>query len=272
MPERRTVAKPQHAAAKATMVDAGSLRVAWGLAWLLDPSHAVGLVVQARRILRSGPTTRAWFEEGLGGEVATIGGLLDLFWPNPHELEQLSNSTGYSLGTSHGLAFKHLLKALGRPEWIRAEASLTHYRGGIVRTTTRYNAKGNLVKHRKKLFVKNARQVDIDGVAQFWTMTDEKPTCLAHKARAAGFRRYNLIYTPKNASSIPCLILYRHTVAQRLQALRLAFHTCGATPPPCPSLGKAPGAFNNTPEQAAAAALAETNMEKFPLGDPRFAN
>ena len=268
MPARTGTEKPRHAAAKASMVDTKSLRAAWGLAWVLDPSHAVDLVVQARRILRTGPATRAWFEEGLGAEAATIGGLLAMFWP---DAENLSNDGGYTLDPM-SLAFKKLLKALGRPEWARAEASLQHYRGSITRRSYRRNAKGDCVPTKRKGLWKNGRKVDIGGVARFWTMVDGRAASLADRARVSGYQREGFVYTPQNASSIACLILYRHTVAKRLQALRLAFHACGAFPPPTAPRGfyQTPTDFGHTPEQAAAAALGETKMEAFPLGGTWF--
>ncbi len=102
---------------KPVLVPATGLKTVWDLAMLIDPGHAVVMVEQARKVLRSAEQTRRWFHEGMG--QSSLRFLLDLFWPDRTELAGEYNPDtdpgrwGYKISPDALEAqFRRLLKAL----------------------------------------------------------------------------------------------------------------------------------------------------------------
>ena len=180
------------------------LRLAWGLAMSLDPSHAASLVVQARKVLRTGEATRQWFLEGMGPECATIRGLLALFWPDE---QQLASLCGQRLDARR-LACKRVLAALGRNDWTRAKDSLV-----VRQAEWTTHGRRKMIYHHKW-----TRLVALSGVAALGER--------AEWARNDGFKwceedELVELEEPFNPS-IPSVMLFRAYIADRLRAVREA--------------------------------------------------
>ena len=183
------------------------LLLAWGLAMSLDPTHAASLVIQARKVLRSGEATRAWFVQGMGPECATIRGLLALFWPNGQELASLC---GQRLDPRR-LACKRVLAALGRNEWTRAQDSLV-----LRQAEWTTHGRRKMIYHHKW-----TRVVSISGVAALGNYSDWARNDCFKWCEEDELVELEEPFNP----SIPSVILFRSFIAERLLATRDAIRS-----------------------------------------------
>lgn len=211
---------PRHKAAQPVLVAAGDLKAAWALTWMMDPVNAVGLVESARRVLGDPEQTRRWFHEGMGG--SSLRFLLDLFWPNRTAKDYVNTdyregSTPQRLGYkvkpgSLDAMFRRLLKALGRNDWQRAEATLEECR---VRTTYYHRSRETGKSVKRVGTIKNGRTIRLQGVARY-----RNPA--ARDAHAPDEYKEFLTFgfKPRYAPSVMSLLELRELVTRRLWEVR----------------------------------------------------
>jgi hypothetical protein len=201
---------------KPVLVEAPDLPAAWDLAFAIAPVHAVELVEEARRTLKTGATTRLWFADAFGPESLRLESLLARM---AHGEKRPWSPNGYLVKRgSRAHLLKRLLKALGRNDWARAEAMLQ--KGAAThQAESRYvDRHGNAKTRVNVRHYKNARYILLCGAARSGVLG------LAIFARESDCQIPHRGLLPHQAPSVPFLLAYRAIAAKRMQQTRLLLH------------------------------------------------